>query len=209
MGGASYSNTHTIGHENMLVLASSSERRRAFMRLLGVEFRTHSADVDETANKKEAPTDYVLRVALAKAKAVVSESKPNTKILAADTVVCLDGEIFGKPEGKAHAFEIYQRLSGRWHDVHTGVAFIGPQGNTETFVVTSQVEMVCMNQVVWEAYWDSGESQGKAGGYAIQGLGGALIRKISGSYSSVVGLPLVETVDLFNKVGIPHKFSGC
>ena len=66
-----------------------------------------------------------------------------------------------------------------------------------------------MDSVVWEAYWNSGEPQGKAGGYAIQGLGGAFVRKVSGSYSSVVGLPLAETVELFNKMGIPHKFSSC
>ena len=192
----------------MLVLASSSERRRDFMTLLGVEFSIHNADVDETATERETPTDYVLRVALAKAKAVEGKSKPNTKILAADTAVCLDGNILGKPVGKAHALEMYQRLAGRWHDVHTGVAFISSQGQIETFVVTSQVEIACMDSAVWEAYWDSGEPQGKAGGYAIQGLGGAFVRKVSGSYSSVVGLPLVETVELFNRMGIPHKFSG-
>ena len=143
----------------------------------------------------------MLRVALAKAKAVEGKSKPNTKILAADTAVCLDGNILGKPDGKAHALEMYQRLAGRWHDVHTGVAFIGSQGEIETFVVTSQVEIACMDSIVWEAYWASGEPQGKAGG--------AFVRKVSGSYSSVVGLPLVETVELFNRMGIPHKFSSC
>jgi len=192
----------------MLVLASNSERRRDFMILLGVEFTIHSADVDETVNERETPKDYVLRVALAKAKAVQGKSKSNTKILAADTAVCLDGNILGKPVGKAHALDMYRRLAGRWHDVHTGVAFIGSQGQIETFVVTSQVEIVCMDSVVWEAYWNSGEPQGKAGGYAIQGLGGAFVRKVSGSYSSVVGLPLVETVELFNRMRIPHKFSG-
>ena len=193
----------------MLVLASNSERRRDFMTLLGVEFTIHSPDVDETASEREIPTDYVLRVALAKAKAVEGKLKPNTKILAADTAVCLDGNILGKPDGKAHALEMYQRLAGRWHDVHTGVAFIDSQGEMETFVVTSQVEIACMDSIVWEAYWASGEPQGKAGGYAIQGLGGAFVRKVSGSYSSVVGLPLVETVELFNRMGIPHKFSSC
>jgi septum formation protein len=118
------------------------------MDLLGVEFRVHGADVDETLCERELPIDYVLRVALAKAKAVERESKPNTKILTADTSVCIDGEIFGKPEGKDHAFETYQRLSGRWHDVHTGIAFIGLEGKTEAFVVISQVEMVCMNRAV-------------------------------------------------------------
>ena len=193
----------------MLVLASNSERRRNFMTLLGVEFTIHSTDVDETANEGEIPTDYVLRVALAKAKAAEGKSKPNTKILAADTAVCLDGIILGKPVGKAHALEMYQCLAGRWHDVHTGVAFIGSQGQIETFVVTSKVEIACIDSAVWEAYWDSGEPQGKAGGYAIQGLGGAFVRKVSGSYSSVVGLPLVETVGLFNRMGVPHKFSSC
>jgi len=179
------------------------------MTLLGVEFTIHSTDVDETANEREMPTDYVLRVAFAKAKAAEGKSKTNTKILAADTAVCLDGNILGKPVGKAHALEMYRRLAGRWHDVHTGVAFIGSQGQIETFVVTSQVEIAYMDSIVWEAYWASGEPQGKAGGYAIQGLGGAFVRKVSGSYSSVVGLPLVETVELFNRMGVPHKFSSC
>ena len=187
----------------VLYLASRSPRRAELLRLLGVDFVLMDVAVDESPAPGEAPADYVRRVALAKACAGSALLPPGAAVLAADTTVSVDGEIFGKPRDAADGQAMLLRLSGRWHEVFTAVvAGIDAQHFIE--VVRTRVEFRVLDTAVIAAYWRSGEPADKAGGYGIQGLGGALIKRIDGSYGAVVGLPLCETVALLEKVGIGH-----
>ncbi|MBC7750783.1 MAG: septum formation protein Maf, partial [Candidatus Saccharibacteria bacterium] len=129
----------------------------------------------------------------------ISGFEKDTVIIAADTTVTMDGLILGKPEDQEDAFSMWQLLSGRTHQVMTGVA-VAYLGQIQTVIVTTDVDFLRLNAAQMQSYWDSGEPIGKAGGYAIQGLGAAFIPRIQGSYSNVVGLPLVETLALLTAV---------
>ena len=187
----------------LLHLASRSPRRAELLRLLGVDFVLVDVDVDESQQVGEAPADYVRRVALSKACAGSAQLPPGAVVLAADTTVSVDGEIYGKPRDAADGQAMLSRLAGRWHEVLTAVV-VGVDTRQHIEVVRTRVEFRALNAGAIEAYWRSGEPADKAGGYGIQGLGGALIKRIDGSYGAVVGLPLCETVALLEKVGIGH-----
>ncbi len=187
----------------VLHLASRSPRRAEYLRLLGVDFALVDVDVDESQQPREAPADYVQRVALSKARAGSAQLLSGAVVLAADTTVSLDGEIFGKPRDALDGPAMLARLSGRWHEVYTAVV-VGVDADHHIEVVKTRVEFRVLDAAVIEAYWRSGEPNDKAGGYGIQGLGGALVKRIDGSYGAVVGLPLCETVALLEKVGISH-----
>lgn len=181
-----------------LILASSSPRRKELLQQVGLSFRTFSPDIDESVLHGESPDQYVLRLAENKAS-VVSHQFPDAIIIAADTTLSVDGKIIGKPESKAHAFEIWQSLSGRSHEVYTGVCVVAQQQVKSTVVIT-RVEFQTLSLNDMEQYWASGEPVGKAGGYAIQGIAAKFIPKIEGSYSNVVGLPLHETLQLLQQI---------
>lgn len=189
-----------------LILASRSPRRAELLRSLGIDFSVVDIAVDETRHPAEAAKDYVTRVAHAKAgagRAICADTNP---VLAADTCVVLDQEIFGKPRDRADGEQMLQRLAGRWHEVFTGVAL---QGETnEVVCVRTRVLFRELTTSEISNYWSSGEPRDKAGGYGIQGLGGALVERIDGSYSNVVGLPLAETLQVLNRSGIKHRLSG-
>ncbi len=187
----------------MLHLASRSPRRAELLRLLGVDFLLVDVEVDESQQVGEAPLDYVRRVAEDKASAGSAQLGAGAVVLAADTTVSVDGEIFGKPRDEADATTMLLRLSGRWHEVLTAVV-VGVDGRHHTDVVKTRVEFRVLDKATISAYWCSGEPADKAGAYGIQGLGGALIKRIDGSYGAVVGLPLCETVALLEKVGVRH-----
>ena len=187
----------------LLHLASRSPRRAELLRLLGVDFVLVDVEVDEDQHAGEPPADYVRRVAEDKARAGSVQLTPGSVVLAADTTVSVDGEIFGKPRDEAHAAAMLTRLSGRWHEVFTAVV-VGVDGRHHTDVVKTRVEFRVLDAASIAAYWRSGEPADKAGAYGIQGLGGALIKRIDGSYGAVVGLPLCETVALLEKVGVGH-----
>jgi len=187
----------------VLHLASRSPRRAELLRLLGVGFTLVDVDVDESQQPREAPADYVHRVALSKARAGSAQLPTGAVVLAADTTVSLDGEIFGKPRDAVDGLAMLARLSGRWHEVFTAVV-VGVDADHHIEVVKTRVEFRVLDAASIEAYWRSGEPNDKAGGYGIQGLGGALVKRIDGSYGAVVGLPLFETVALLDKVGIGH-----
>lgn len=176
-----------------LFLASSSPRRRELLDALGLEFAVTPVDVDETPRAGESPRAMVLRLAAAKAAAV--DTADDCVVIGADTAVVLGEDVFGKPADRADALSMLARLSGRTHRVLTGVNV--RRGNQAWSVVSdTEVSMRVIEADEAERYWQSGEPDGKAGAYAIQGRGGVFVRSIRGSYSGVVGLPVFETAEL-------------
>jgi septum formation protein len=179
-----------------LVLASASPRRLDLLRQVGHEPATiDPADIDETPRAGELPRAYALRMALAKL-AVVKERHAGALVLAADSVVVCSRRILPKTEEEAEARDCLARLSGRRHRVLGGVAVAGPDGRVRTRLVETIVRFKRLEAAEIDSYLASGEWQGKAGGYAIQGRAAAFVAFLSGSYSNVVGLPLFETVAL-------------
>jgi len=171
----------------MLILASRSPRRSEILRSAGIEFTVRAMDVDESTEGNEAPDQYVRRLAEKKAQAVPLHS--NEVILAADTTVALGQEIFGKPRDEDDARRMLERLSGRRHEVYTGVC-LRSAALVGTRVACTGVWFDPMTPAEIEAYVRSGEPLDKAGAYAIQGLASKFIPRIDGSYSNVVGLPV-------------------
>ncbi len=172
-----------------LVLASGSPRRRELLAQLGAVFTVDPPDIDETPVRGEAPVDYVRRLALGKAMATAGRYSIDTLVIAADTTVALDGHILGKPADAAEAAEMLRFLSGRVHDVHTGLAVArGSEVIVES--ATTKVEMVEIgdDDIAW--YIGTGEPFDKAGAYAIQGAGGVFVESVRGSVSNVIGLPM-------------------
>lgn len=186
-----------------IYLASRSPRRVELLKQIGVACIFHPADIDETQRADEHPEAYVLRLAKEKAIAALA-SLPTTQekpLLAADTTVELKGNILGKPENDAEAFSMLTRLSGTMHAVHTAVA-LAWMNKIEVVLSTTQVYMMPLTQAQIENYIATGEHRDKAGSYGIQGLAGSWIRRIEGSYSGVMGLPVFETAELLRKHGV-------
>jgi septum formation protein len=182
-----------------VVLASRSPRRLDLLAQLGITPEVVPADIDESPLVGESPLDMVRRLASAKADVVVARigTSRDALVLAADTTVDLEGENFGQPVDEADAARMLRRLSGRTHRVHTAVAVAKPGATAPTVeVVTSLVTFQPLNDHVVEWYVGTGEPMGKAGAYAVQGLGGTLVASVKGSWSNVVGLPLAETARL-------------
>jgi septum formation protein len=172
----------------MLVLASASPRRQELLRNAGIAFVVQAADIDERPREGETPRECAERLAREKALAV-AEAYPGDRILGADTVVAVDGEILGKPRDAGDAARMLRMLSGRVHEVITGVCVVEP-GASET---RSESTLVTMNELSDEEIRDyiaTGEPMDKAGAYAIQGRAGRWIPRIEGDYSNVVGLPV-------------------
>jgi septum formation protein len=186
-----------------LTLASQSPRRRELLALLGLHLRVRPAHADETPRPGEPPGAYVERLAREKARAVEGEF-----VLAADTTVVLDGAILGKPEHDADAARMLRALSGRRHEVTTGVCLRAPGGREEALAVTTEVEFATLveAQIAW--YVGTGEPRDKAGAYAVQGAGGVFVREVRGSVSNVVGLPVAETAALLERCGFALPWRG-
>ena len=182
-----------------LILASSSPRRRELLAAVGLEFEIRVADVDETRLDEESANDMVVRLAQAKATALPIDA--GTVVIGADTAVVLTGEIFGKPRDEDDAVDMLTRLSGRAHEVLTGVA-VATAEDVLSAVSATVVRFRDIGPDEARRYWQSGEPCDKAGAYAIQGLGGLFVEAIEGSYSGVVGLPVFETAALLQKAGI-------
>jgi septum formation protein len=184
-----------------LVLASASPRRRELLSQLGlVPDIIDPPEVDETPFRGEPPLQYARRLAAAKVAAVLSRH-PKTFVLGADTVVACGRRILPKADDLKTARRCLQLLSGRRHRVLGGICVVGPDGRQVSRVVTTLVAVKKLSRVEMDGYLASGEWQGKAGGYAIQGRAAAFIPWISGSYSNVVGLPLFETCALLAGLG--------
>jgi nucleoside triphosphate pyrophosphatase len=186
-----------------LLLASASPRRRDLLQQLGFQFETSSTDIDERWAGTESPLQHAARLAREKARAAAESCPPDGPwiILAADTVVAVDGEVLGKPSGRPDALRMLARLSGAEHSVVTAVAVISAGDLIETSS-TTRVWFRDLSEEECIDYWQSGEPADKAGAYAIQGLAAAFVRRIDGSYSGVVGLPLHETAALLARVGL-------
>ena len=184
-----------------LILASASPRRRELLEQLGVGYDCRPADIDETPLAGEKPADYVRRMAREKARSIATGGESGSVVLAADTTVVLDDDVMGKPRDHFHGLAMLARLSGRSHSVLTAVCLLGPRGE-DCELVETRVEFQQLSREVCEAYLATDEPWDKAGGYAIQGLGGVFVRAIHGSYSNVVGLPLAETWQLLAVHGV-------
>jgi septum formation protein len=180
-----------------LYLASTSPRRREILRTLGIDFDVVPGATDESPMEGEEPSALVLRLAIAKAEGAPASGF----VLGADTVVVLDDRVLGKPGDANEAIDMLLALSGRTHTVFTGVALKTP-GRTLTALSATEVQFREIGRDEALAYWQSGEPRDKAGAYGIQGLGGAFVSAIHGSYSGVMGLPVFETIELLKAVGI-------
>ncbi len=184
-----------------LILASASPRRQALLKQVGIAFRQQVAEIDETPLDNEVAEDYVVRLALEKARAVLQHSVTDgLPVLGADTAVVVDGRPLGKPENLAHARQMLQLLSGREHRVMSAVALVRSREAVQLSVSRVWFRPLSENEI--DAYWRTGEPQDKAGAYAIQGVGAIFIERLEGSYTGVMGLPLYETGRLLQDFGI-------
>lgn len=187
-----------------VILASASPRRRELLSLLLEEFDCCSADIDETPISDELPEDYVLRMAVEKASALKNE---RGVIIGSDTVVVLSGNILQKPVSVEDARGMLSALSGQTHQVMTAVAIM-IDAELMTIISTTEVTFSTLEMPLIEAYLATDEPWDKAGAYGIQGIAGSFVRRIDGSYSSVVGLPLCETRELLEGAGIRTRMAG-
>ena len=188
----------------MILLASASPRRAELLESVGIRFRLAPQSTDESVLASETAEQYVQRVAREKAQAAMrSEPNCNLPVLAADTCISCQGDIMGKPANREHFRQMMQRLSGARHQVLSAVA-LGRPGETKLNMrlVVSQVEFRSLDAGEIESYWATGEPADKAGGYAIQGLAAAFVKRLEGSYSGVVGLPVCETLELLSQAGV-------
>ncbi len=186
---------------NDLVLASTSPRRAELLRQIGLRFVIRAPDVREDRLPDEAPVDFVRRLSLEKANAGRDVDGEDRIVLAADTVVLVDDQILGKPVDQAAAMDMLSALSGRSHRVLSGVALVRGSERTN-FAVETKVLFRTLSKEEIRKYCDSGEPCDKAGAYGIQGAGAIFVSRIEGSYSNVVGLPLMETAQALAGFGI-------
>ena len=183
-----------------IYLASGSPRRRELLGQLGVRFEVRVTDVDETPLPDETPADMVMRLAVAKARSAAADLSDPALVLGADTTVVIDGAMLGKPRDRADGLRMLAALSGREHQVLTGVACV-KESRVATRTNASVVRFREISADEASRYWDSGEPADKAGAYAIQGKGGMFVTRIEGSHSSIMGLPLADTATLLARFG--------
>ncbi|MEW5853715.1 MAG: Maf family protein [Myxococcota bacterium] len=181
------------------ILASRSPRRAQLLESAGLTFRVLAPDVEERRAPGEAPDAYAARLARDKRDAVAAR-EPGAAVLAADTVVALGDDVLEKPLDDADATRMLRALAGREHQVHTAVAVRGPRGASDV-VVSVTVRFRPLTDEEIARYVATGEPRDKAGSYGIQGLGGALVDEVHGSYTAVVGLPLRQSLELLARVG--------
>ena len=191
-----------MGYDSIL-LASASPRRSQLLAQIGVRHRIQAAEIDENPRARESPPAYVARLARGKAQALVDteRGRPGRPVLAADTTVVLDGVIFGKPANEADCVAMLTVLGGRRHEVLTAVA-LWSEGRLSEALAASQVTLRAIDPGEGRRYWATGEPAGKAGAYAIQGLGAVFVQWLEGSFSNVMGLPLFETSALLDAAGV-------
>jgi septum formation protein len=191
-----------------LILASKSPRRYELLKQVGLDFEVIASNVMEGFAQRVSPQEQVIRLAEAKARNVAG-GYPDSWVIAADTVVIIDGSILGKPRNRGEAMEMIRHLSGREHWVLTGfsVCHLG-KGKGDKEAVQTVVKMKTLTPPEIEWYVQTGEPFDKAGGYAIQGIGSFMIESIRGSYTNVVGLPLCELIEMLKRLGALTISSG-
>lgn len=185
----------------MIVLASSSPRRVELLHQIGVDFIQQPADIDETPYPDESPEHHVERLARSKAEVVWQAREHKLPVLGSDTIGLLNGELLLKPADKADFEQMMGKMSGATHEVLTAIA-VYHQQQCVSCIVRSEVTFTQLSSADIDWYWQTGEPQDKAGGYAIQGAGGQFVKQIKGSYSGIVGLPLYETVELLKRMDV-------
>jgi septum formation protein len=184
-----------------LILASKSPRRYELLKQVGLDFEVIPSRAMEDIVQKESPKEHVIRLAEAKARDIAS-GYPDRWVIAADTIVYINGSILGKPKSREEAMEMLHRLSGPEHWVLTGFSvFHLGEGKSDKETVQTAVKMKTLSPTEMEWYVQTGEPFDKAGGYAIQGIGSFMIESIRGSYTNVVGLPLCELIQMLNRLG--------
>jgi len=193
-----------------LILASQSPRRKELLSQLGYTFTCQPADIDESVKAGETPAQYVVRLAIEKARHIATnlatEQRNTTVVLGSDTTVVMNNNILGKPESVEHCQKMLSMLSGSVHQVLTAIAVV--KGDiVQSLLIDTDVTFKRLTTQEILNYWQTGEPQDKAGSYGIQGIGGQFIKEIKGSYSAVVGLPLYETTLLLERVGLASPLS--
>lgn len=181
----------------MILLASSSPRRREILEMLGLNFKVIPSSADETVPKGLSPAQTVEYLSGIKAQAVRNSASQEDIIVSADTIVVIDGQIFGKPADRNEAVEMLSRLSGRTHEVYTGIC-VNDQVSHECSKVTFRA--LSMDEI--EAYIDTGEPMDKAGAYGIQGKGSLLVSRIEGDYFNIMGLPVCRLGQMLKNYGV-------
>ena len=193
-----------------LVLASGSPRRREFLERLGIPFTVVPSQAPELSRAGETPTEHVVRLSREKAREVAERPGVSGRwFLGSDTIVLRDETILGKPEDGAGAAEMLRSLSGRWHQVLSGYAvFDRETGASVSGAATTRVRFKELTEQEIAGYIATGEPFGKAGAYAIQGIGAFLVLAIEGSYTNVVGLPLGEVIEVLERLGAIRLFEN-
>ena len=187
-----------------VILASQSPRRRELLSLVGIEHEVQPADIDESPWPDEAPVPHTERLARAKAQ-VIAARAPDALVIAADTIVVIDGAILGKPAGIPEARAMLAQLSGRTHEVCTGMA-VAQGERVESAVVRVSVRFRRLDDDTIARYVNTGEPMDKAGAYGIQGYGATIVEHIEGDYFAVMGLSLVTIVQLAERMGLRYQF---
>ena len=187
--------------QQTIILASSSPRRRELMGYTGIPFEVITAEAEEL--KEGSPAELVMENARRKARAV-ADQHPGRVVLGADTIVYQDGRVLGKPRDEQEARDMLRRLSGAWHTVYTGVCVIGENGREDTRFDEARVQFVPLDENTIARYAATKEPMDKAGAYALQGHGGMFVRRIEGSYSNVIGLPMALARDMLLAAGIEN-----
>lgn len=190
-----------------IVLASSSPRRRELLESVGVEFRVISPTADESRLNDEPPGEFALRVSAAKALSAARGLKPGTIVIGADTIVVVDGDVLGKPSDEKEASSMLHRISGGEHHVLTAFSLVRPDSEIiHSEIVETSVSVKSLAAWEIEGYIKTGEPMDKAGAYGIQGIGAFMIKEIRGSYTNVVGLPLLELLEALRQQGTGNIF---
>ena len=194
---------------NKIILASSSPRRKELLESVGIEFEVIEPTSDESLQGKETPDEYVLRLSTEKALSVSSNIEDDILVIGADTIVVVDYEILGKPKDEEDAKSMLNKLSGKTHHVLTAFSIVKAQHEIlHKHVVGTEVTVKTLEPDEIQGYIKTTEPMDKAGAYGIQGVGAFMIKGIKGSYTNVVGLPLVEVTEALNKLGALRLFSG-
>ncbi len=185
---------------NQIILASASPRRAELLDQLGISYEVQSVDINEDPMQGESAEDLVQRLAIEKSQAITNVVKP---VLGADTLGLIGDHILVKPTDIEHSIKMLTEMSGNWHEILSAVA-ITYKGSTNVRLNRNRVLFREISQDEMIRYWNTGEPQDKAGSYAIQGIAAMFIERIEGSYSGIMGLPLFETMQLLNELGISN-----
>ena len=184
----------------MIILASKSPRRKELLSMLGLNFTVQTADIDETMDPSQTPAHEVAAVSARKA-AKIAQQHPDDIVVAADTIVVIDGKILGKPKDEEDAARMLRLLSGRTHTVYTGLS-VSRGGARQTEVVATEVTFRNLTDAEIRAYIKTGEPMDKAGSYGIQGYGSMFVSRLNGDYFCVMGLPVCTLAGMLRELGV-------